>query len=258
MITAGSLVCRMMFFFALSTVIAASDHPTRAVYFAAITIFNAQAAVIEVTASSGGVGGTEPTYQFSDLSGTSVATLTGNVSNGDITASGDLIASGDVKTGSGNRVNDLAARLAAAEATISAMQQYVWAARHYRYAGCWRGGGSDQANDHGRPAGSAPVLTMADGYANTFAACAGACHAGGFDMFGMGCPMSSETGCVCRNNMGLDVDSPNILLQAPEMARAPASSNVYADNSTSGCQWRDDHCNNAYAHDVGKPAVQAR
>ena len=52
----------------LSTVIAASDHPTRAVYFAAITIFNAQAAVIEVTASSGGVGGTEPTYQFSDLS----------------------------------------------------------------------------------------------------------------------------------------------------------------------------------------------
>jgi hypothetical protein len=55
-------------------------------------VFKAQAAIIEVTASSGGggFGATEPTYQFSDLSGTPVATLIGNVSNGDITASGDL------------------------------------------------------------------------------------------------------------------------------------------------------------------------
>ena len=127
MITAGSLVCRMMFFFALSTVIAASDHPTRAVYFAAITIFKAQAAVIEVTASSGGVYATEPTYQFSDLSGTPVATLTGNVSNGDITASGDLKASGvveaaDVRTTGGASMGDLAARLASAEAKIALLE----------------------------------------------------------------------------------------------------------------------------------------
>ena len=52
--------------------IAAPDHSTRAVYFAAIMVFKAQAAIIEVTASSGGggFGATEPTYQFSDLSGT--------------------------------------------------------------------------------------------------------------------------------------------------------------------------------------------
>ena len=59
MITAGFFCLQnaVFFFFALSTVIAASDHLTRAGYFAAITIFKAHAAVIEVTAS-GGVGGT--------------------------------------------------------------------------------------------------------------------------------------------------------------------------------------------------------
>jgi hypothetical protein len=49
--------------------IAATDHSTRAVYFAAFAVWKAQAAIIEVTAG-GGAGGTEPTYQFSDLSGT--------------------------------------------------------------------------------------------------------------------------------------------------------------------------------------------
>jgi hypothetical protein len=97
--------------------IAASHHPTRAIYFAAITIFKAQAAVIEVTASSGGVGGTEPTYMFSDLSGTPVATLIGNVSNGDITASGDL------KTGSGNSVSANAAQIEALEARLRHWRQ---------------------------------------------------------------------------------------------------------------------------------------
>ena len=50
-------VALQMLFVVHSSVIAASHHPTRAVYFAAITIFKAHTAVIEVTAS-GGVGGT--------------------------------------------------------------------------------------------------------------------------------------------------------------------------------------------------------
>jgi hypothetical protein len=97
-----------------SMAIAASHHPTRAIYFAAITIFKAQAAVIQVTA--GGVGGTAPTYMFSDLSGTPVATLTGNVSNGDITASGDL------KTGNGHSIDDLAAHVGALAAQLSTLR----------------------------------------------------------------------------------------------------------------------------------------
>jgi hypothetical protein len=64
-------------------------------------------AIIEVTA---GGAVTEPTYMFSDSNGDSVATLTGNVSNGDITASGDL------KTGTGNGLNNVASRLATLEA----------------------------------------------------------------------------------------------------------------------------------------------
>jgi len=63
-----------------------------------------KAAVIEVTSG----GGVEPTYMFSDSSGNPVATLTGNLSNGDITASGDL------KTGSSS-LNDVASRLATLE-----------------------------------------------------------------------------------------------------------------------------------------------
>ena len=68
-----------------------------------LTIYGA---VIEVTA-----GGTvhEPTYQFSDLSGNHMTNLT---------AVRDKIrASGDVETGHGNSIDDLATRLAAAEAT---------------------------------------------------------------------------------------------------------------------------------------------
>ena len=48
-----------------------------------------------------------------------MATLIGDVSNGDI------ISSGDLKTGSANSVNDLATRLAAAESTISTLQSTI-------------------------------------------------------------------------------------------------------------------------------------
>jgi len=71
-----------------------------------------EGAVIEVTA---GGAVSEPTYQFSDSSGSSLATLTG--------ASDKITASTDLETGSGNRVDDLAARLAAAEALIQKMAQ---------------------------------------------------------------------------------------------------------------------------------------
>ena len=116
-VAAGPVGCvaLQMLFVVHSLAMAASHHSTRAVYFAAITIFKAQAATIEVTASSGGVGGTEPTYQFSDLSGTPVATLIGNVSNGDITASGDL------KTGSGDSVSAMAAEIKALKANYAAL-----------------------------------------------------------------------------------------------------------------------------------------
>ena len=71
------------------------------------TVASTAGAVIAVTA---GGAVTEPTYMFSDSNGDSVATLTGNVSNGDITASGDL------KTGAGNGLNNVASRLATLEA----------------------------------------------------------------------------------------------------------------------------------------------
>ena len=56
---------------------------------------------------------------FSDLQGNYVATLTGNVSSGDITASGDL------KTEAGSSMDDMATRLAAAEATIQNLQAAI-------------------------------------------------------------------------------------------------------------------------------------
>ena len=59
-------------------------------------------AVIEVTA--GGTVNELPTYKFSDASGSFVATLTANVTNGKITASGVLEAS-DVQTTSGASLN---------------------------------------------------------------------------------------------------------------------------------------------------------
>jgi hypothetical protein len=68
-------------------------------------------AIIEVTAG----GGSEPTYMFSNNQGNEVATMTGNVTSGDITTSGDL------RTAAGNSVDDLAARLAAADATINVL-----------------------------------------------------------------------------------------------------------------------------------------
>jgi hypothetical protein len=75
-----------------------------------------KSAVIEVTA---GGDVTEPTYMFSDVQGNSVATLTSNVSNGDITASGDL------KTEAGSSMDNMATRLAAAEATIQNLQAVI-------------------------------------------------------------------------------------------------------------------------------------
>ena len=134
--------------------IAAPDHSTWAVYFAAITVFKAQAAIIEVTASSGGGGfsATEPTYQFSDLSGTPVATLIGNVSNGDITASGDL------KTGTGNGMDDLASRLATAEATIANLTASVDLPPNY--VGSYSPQGPVQLGNSLCPAGSTAFTAM--------------------------------------------------------------------------------------------------
>ena len=69
-------------------------------------------AMIEVTAG-GAVG--DATYQFSDLAGSPLA-------NFSATSSDKITASADLETGSGNRVDDLASRLAAAEATIASLQ----------------------------------------------------------------------------------------------------------------------------------------
>jgi hypothetical protein len=67
-------------------------------------------AIIEVTA-----GGevSDPTYQFTGWQGEHLANWTA--------INGTITASGDVKTGNGNRVDDMAARLAAAEATIASL-----------------------------------------------------------------------------------------------------------------------------------------
>ena len=70
-----------------------------------------EAAVIEVTA---GGAVSEPTYQFSDSSGSSLARFTGSGTK--------ITASTDLETGNGNSVDDLATRLAAAEATIASLQ----------------------------------------------------------------------------------------------------------------------------------------
>jgi hypothetical protein len=80
-------------------------------------------AVIEVTA---GGEQADPTYLFSDEGGNGLANLTAN-SDGAITASGDL------KTGTGTRVNDLATRLAAAEATIAGLTASLATLLHYTY-----------------------------------------------------------------------------------------------------------------------------
>ena len=82
----------------------------------ALVILCVNAAVIEVTAG----GETHaPTYKFSNSVGTESATLTGNVANGDITASADLKST---LAGSENSLNDVATRLELAEAAISTLQ----------------------------------------------------------------------------------------------------------------------------------------
>jgi hypothetical protein len=80
-----------------------------------------EGAVIEVTA---GGDVTEPTYQFSDDSGAHLVNLTGSADK--------IKASGDLETGSGNSLDalntlatQLAARLAAAEASIALLQATV-------------------------------------------------------------------------------------------------------------------------------------
>ena len=65
----------------------------------------ARSAIVEVMGSSG----TSPTYKFSDESGAALATLVGS--------STKIAASVDIETNSAS-VNDLATRLAAAEATM--------------------------------------------------------------------------------------------------------------------------------------------
>eukprot|EP00966_Prymnesium_polylepis_P335229 7390588-Prymnesium_polylepis.1 len=70
-----------------------------------------EGAVIEVTA--GGTG-SEPTYPFSDSSGSSLAPHS-------LVADTKITVSTDLETGNGNRVDDLATRLAAAEATIASL-----------------------------------------------------------------------------------------------------------------------------------------
>jgi len=81
---------------------------TPAVAFAVALAVVSRAAVIEVTE---GGDFNDATYMFSDSSGTEMSSLKGNSTA--VTSSTDLV------TGSGNSVNDLAARLAAAEAIIA-------------------------------------------------------------------------------------------------------------------------------------------
>lgn len=85
-----------------------------------------QSATIEVTAG-GSVG--EPTYQFSDASGSKVATFTANVTNGKITAAGvgsegGVIEATNLQTPSAD-LNGLAVSLAAAQATIASLNATI-------------------------------------------------------------------------------------------------------------------------------------
>jgi len=84
----------------------------------ALGLGDVHSAVIEVTAG----GGTAPTYQFSGDSAEQLANFTANA-DGSIAASGILHVT-DLVTGSNNRVDDLATRLAAAEA-IATLQGQV-------------------------------------------------------------------------------------------------------------------------------------
>ena len=73
---------------------------SRTVITFVLRLTSCNAAIVRVTAG----GGTDPTYQFADGSGSSVATFTADVTNGKITASGVIEAS-DVQTTSGASLN---------------------------------------------------------------------------------------------------------------------------------------------------------
>ena len=76
-----------------------------------VAIVTAHGAVIEVT---GGATPSDATVRFSDSSGTQLVTLSAS-------SSATVTSSADVTTGTGTSVNDLGTRLAAAEATITAL-----------------------------------------------------------------------------------------------------------------------------------------
>jgi hypothetical protein len=80
----------------------------------AVQLRGTPGAVIEVTA---GGAVTNPTYQFSDLGGVHLANMTASASS--------IVASTDLETGRGNRVDDLADQLAAAQATIASLNNTI-------------------------------------------------------------------------------------------------------------------------------------
>ena len=80
----------------------------------AVQLRGTPGAVIEVTA---GGSVTNPTYQFSDLGGMHLANMTASASS--------IVASTDLETGRGNRVDDLADQLAAAQATIASLNNTI-------------------------------------------------------------------------------------------------------------------------------------
>ena len=80
----------------------------------AVQLRGTSGAVIEVTA---GGSVTNPTYQFSDLGGMHLANMTASASS--------IVASTDLETGRGNRVDDLADQLAAAQATIASLNNTI-------------------------------------------------------------------------------------------------------------------------------------
>ena len=80
----------------------------------AVQLRGTPGAVIEVTA---GGAVTNPTYQFSDLGGVHLANMTASASS--------IVASTDLETGRGNRVDDLADQLAAAQATIASLNSTI-------------------------------------------------------------------------------------------------------------------------------------
>jgi len=80
----------------------------------AVQLRGTPGAVIEVTA---GGSVTNPTYQFSDEGGVHLANMTASASS--------IVASTDLETGRGNRVDDLADQLAAAQATIASLNSTI-------------------------------------------------------------------------------------------------------------------------------------